>query len=312
MKTHKVAILALEKFVPFDLTIPYNIFQLVRLKDGRQPYSVCFCGVRENVDSKEFQLKAVSGLDELERVDTIIIPGIDDPFGTVEAKVLEALRRAAANNVRVASICTGACVLAAAGLLNGLRATTHWSVAEQLAGMYPQVQVEPDILYVDNGTIMTSAGLASGIDLCLHIIRKDYGAAVAENVAKFIVMPIEREGRQTQLVRHDPPQSGGNLNGLLLWLMENLHREHSLNSIALQAGMSPRTLNRKFQEQLGVAPMTWITTARVKRAQILLESSRLSIEDIATAAGFGTAAALRERFQKTVGTSPTAWRKTYV
>lgn len=310
-KKHRLTILVLEGFIPFDVSVPYNIFSQVKLQNGRNPYDVSICGHKAISTSHEWQITGSKTLADLAQANTIIIPGLDNPLSFNDQQVLKALQQAADSGTRIASICTGACVLAASGLLDGLRATTHWDTVEALAQTYPQIKVEPDILFTDNGQILTSAGLASGIDLCLHMIRKDYGAAVAEKSAQFFVMPLEREGNHHQCIRRNQPQADDTLTPILYWLLDNLHLNHTLQSIALQAHMSARTLNRKFKEQMGIAPITWVTTARIRRAQVWLESTTLSIEQIATTTGFNSATAFREQFKKTVGIAPTAWRKTY-
>jgi transcriptional regulator GlxA family with amidase domain len=202
----------------------------------------------------------------------------------------------------------GAFVLAEAGLLDGLRATTHWVAAELLARTYPLVEVEPDVLYVDNGQILTSAGAAAGLDLCLHLIRRDYGSAVAADAARLSVMPLEREGGQAQFIvhRHPPVPQGSTLEPLLQWIEDNLSHEVTLGALATRSGMSERTFSRRFREQTGSTPLQWLLRARVRRAQYLLENSDHTIERIAQQAGFGSPTAFRERFRRVVGTSPQA------
>ena len=308
---HRVAILALPGFVAFDLVIPQALFSLAALADGRKPYDVCFCGPQDAIAGGALSIADKRPLDALSDMDTVVVPGILDPAGFHDEAVCQALRQAADQGTRLASICTGAFVLAAAGLLDGLRATTHWAMTRALAEAHPRIAVEPDVLFVDNGRILTSAGLASGLDLCLHMIRKDYGAAAAERCADFFVLPIAREGGHAQQVRRIVPQGGDRLAALQIWLLENLHGELTLEAVARQACMSPRTLSRKFQEQVGAAPMVWLANARIRRAQALLESTAMPVEQIAAATGFGSATAFRERFRRIVGVSPTAWRKTY-
>lgn len=310
-KKHRLTILVLNGFIPFDVSVPYNIFSQVELQNGSNPYDVSICGHQTVCTSREWQITGSKTLADLVLADTVIIPGLENPLNFNDQQVLDALRLAADRGTRIASICTGACVLAASGLLDGLSATTHWDTVKILGQTYPQIKIEPDILFADNGQFLTSAGLASGIDLCLHMIRKDYGSAVAEKSAHFFVVPIEREGHYNQLIRRNQPQADNTLAPVLYWLMDNLHLHHSLQTIAQQANMSVRTLNRKFKEQMGIAPMAWVATTRIRRAQNWLESTTLSIEQIATATGFNSATALREQFRKTVGIAPTAWRKTY-
>jgi transcriptional regulator GlxA family with amidase domain len=227
--------------------------------------------------------------------------------------VLAALREAAAAGTRIVSICVGAFVLAEAGLLDGLRATTHWIAAELLARIYPSVEVQPDVLYVDNGQILTSAGAAAGLDLCLHLIRRDYGSAVAADAARLSVMPLEREGGQAQFIVHEHPPvpQGSTLEPLLQWIEDNLSHEVTLGTMASRSGMSERTFSRRFREQTGSTPLQWLLRARVRRAQYLLENSDHTVERIAQQAGFGSPTAFRERFRRVVGTSPQAYRSAF-
>jgi transcriptional regulator GlxA family with amidase domain len=200
-------------------------------------------------------------------------------------------------------------VLAATGLLDGLRVTTHWAAAARLAERYPALQVDPDVLFVDNGQFLTSAGAAAGLDLCLHIVRRDHGAAVAAQAARLAVMPLERDGGQAQFIVHEPPASAADLQSLLHWLSQNLQRTLTMEKVARQAAMTPRTLRRRFRQQVGTTLLQWLLAARVRRAQLLLETTSLSVEQVAIEAGFGSAVTLRDRFARSVGTTPTAYRR---
>lgn len=308
---HKVAILAVPDFVPFDISIPYQVFPLVRLADGLAPYETCFCGPEDAAGSREFSIRAVHSYEHALLCDTIMVPGVYDPFGVDDEALFSMLRMAAAKGIRIASICTGACLLAASGVLDGLSATSHWEITQALAQRYPAVQVVPDVLFVDNGQVLTSAGLASGLDLCLHIIRKDYGVSAAERIADFFVMPLEREAGHCQVIRRYPAHEKDRLAELQLWILENLHKELSLEGLAGQVCMSSRTLHRRFREQAGDAPMVWVAKARIRRAQALLESGSMSVEQIAAVTGFGSATALRDGFRRHVGSSPSAWRRAF-
>lgn len=307
---HRLAILALDNFVPFDLCVPHGLFSLASLPGDVRPYEVGLCGAAETVRSGDFSVRC-EPLTELRRARTIIIPGVMEAPLYRDERVFAALRKAFAAGARLASICTGAWVLAAAGLLDGLKATTHWEQVGAMAGAHPRIAMEDDVLFVDNGRVLTSAGLASGMDLCLHMIRRDHGTAAAERCAQFFVLPLEREGGHPQRVRRAAPHPDGGLGALQLWLLENLHADLTLQAIAGRACMSARTLNRKFREQTGMPPMAWLTGARLRRAQSLLESTSLPVDEIAALAGFGSASALREHFRRHVGVSPTAWRATY-
>lgn len=307
---HRVAILALNGFVPFDLGIPCDLFG--RAEDGsKRLYEVQVCGPRPEAAGAWFNVNQLADLSCLKRAETIIVPGLNRTDQNIEAPVLEALRRASARGARLASICTGAFVLAEAGLLNGLKATTHWQAVAELAARFPQITVERNTLFIDNGRILTSAGVAAGVDLCLHMIRRDFGAAVAADCARQAVVPLEREGGQPQLIKHEKPDSGESLNGLLLWLLENLGRKLTVEDLAARFNLSVRTLGRRFHQQTGLSPLKWILSARIRRSQQLLESTALSIEEVATAAGFESASAFRDRFHRQVGASPSTWRNTY-
>ncbi|MER7677689.1 helix-turn-helix domain-containing protein [Streptomyces sp. NPDC096934] len=312
---HTVAVLALDQVVPFDLSAPIDAFGRARLPDGRAAYRIRVCSVEagREVDAGPFMLRAPYGLEALAEADTIILPGTENPTAPLPPGVAEALRAAAAHGTRIASICVGAFVLAATGLLDGLRATTHWLAAGDLAALHPAVTVDPNVLYVDNGQFLTSAGAAAALDMCLHMIRRDHGSAVAAHAARLSVMPLEREGGQAQFIVHaqPPAPAGTTMEPLLAWLEENADRDLTLEDIAERAGTSTRTLNRRFREQTGTTPLQWLHRARVRRAQYLLETTTYPVERIATQAGFGSPTAFRERFKRVVGTSPYAYRRAF-
>ena len=276
------------------------------------PYEVRVCSESRDVESMHVALQVPWRLSSLARADTVIAPGIDDVTRPVPAAVLRAIRRAADRGARIASICSGAFVLAAAGVLDGLRATTHWLAAADLARRHPRIEVDANVLYVDNGRVLTSAGAAAGFDLCIHLVRRVLGAVAAAAVARLAVMPLERAGGQAQFIAHEPPsQAPGSMNALLMWIEQNLPRELPLPVIARRAAMSTRTLSRRFREQVGATPAAWIAEARVRRAQRLLETSDLAIEGVSAEAGFGSAAVMRQHFNDVVGTSPLAYRRAF-
>ena len=242
----------------------------------------------------------------------MIVPGIADLDQRLPKALLRAIRRAVDRRARVASICSGAFVLAATGALDGLRATTHWRAASELARRYPAIDVDADVLYVDNGTVLTSAGAAAGFDLCLHLVRRDLGAEVASQVARAAVMPLERAGGQAQFIVHEPPvDDHTSISQLLTWIEENPSADLSLPVIARRAAMSIRTLSRHFRAQVGTTPANWIARARVRRAQGLLETTQLAVERVAAESGFGSAAVMRQRFAEIVGTTPLAYRRAF-
>ncbi|MFF7017356.1 MULTISPECIES: helix-turn-helix domain-containing protein [Streptomyces] len=310
---HTVAVLALDQVIPFDLSTPIEVFTRTRLPDGRPGYQIRVCAERPEVDAGAFTLRAPWGLDGLTGADTIIVPGTATPTAPLSPAVRDALLAAARAGTRIASICSGTFPLAATGLLDGLRATTHWLAADLLAAAHPEIEVDPDVLYVDNGRLLTSAGAAAGLDLCLHMIRRDYGSAVAADAARLSVMPLEREGGQAQFIVHDyaPAPQGHALEPLLAWLQENLATELTLADIAARAGMSTRTLMRRFREQTGTTPLQWLHRARIRQAQHLLETTDHSVERIGSQVGFGSPTAFRDRFRRTTGVSPRAYRRTF-
>ncbi|MDO3682687.1 GlxA family transcriptional regulator [Micromonospora sp. C28ISP2-4] len=309
---HTVAVLALDTVVPFDLATPIEVFDRTRLPGGRPGYRVVVCAERPTVTTGVFDIAVPWRLDVLADADTVIVPGVTDPGAAAPAPVLDALRAAEARGTRIASICGGAFTLAAAGLLDGRRATTHWVAAAQLAARYPRVQVDPNVLYVDNGQILTSAGAAAGLDLCLHLVRTDHGAAVAADAARLSVMPLERAGGQAQFIAHEPPAPDGTtLEPLLTWMRQNAGRDLALADIARHAGMSVRTLNRRFRDQVGTTPLRWLHRVRVHQAQHLLETTAHPVDRVATQVGFGSVTAFRDRFRRITGTSPQAYRRSF-
>ncbi|TQS39728.1 helix-turn-helix domain-containing protein [Cryptosporangium phraense] len=312
---HTVAVLAPRHVVPFDLTVPVEVFGRARLPGGGPAYRVLVCGPDDEVDAGTFTIRVKHDLDALARADTIVVPGVSEAVAVdapVPEEVLAALRAAAARGTRIASVCAGAFTLAAAGLLDGLRATTHWLGTSELAARYPAVDVDPDVLFVDNGNVLTSAGAAAGLDLCLHLVRRDHGAAVAADAARLSVMPLERDGGQAQFIAYEPPAPDGtSLRPLLAWAEENLHRPLTLDDLARRAALSDRTLSRRFREQTGTTPLQWLNRVRLRRAQHLLETTGHPVERIAAEVGFTGASTFRDRFKRLVGVSPAAYRRSF-
>jgi transcriptional regulator GlxA family with amidase domain len=309
---HLVAVVAFDGVVLGDLSTPCEVFGRVPGADGRTLYEVRICSIAPEVESEHVTLKVPWRLSSLGRANTVIVPGIDDLDRVIPEGLLRAIRQAIDRGARVASICSGAFILAATGALDGLRATTHWRSAAELARRHPKIDVDADVLYVDNGNVLTSAGAAAGLDLCLYLVRRDLGAEVAADVARAAVMPLERAGGQAQFIVHEPPTSDRPSIGLLLaWLEQNLRRDLPLPAIARQAAMSTRTLSRRFREQVGTTPALWVTRARVRRAQRLLETTDLTVEEVTEEVGFRSSAVLREHFRQIVGTSPQAYRRSF-
>lgn len=305
-----VAILALEGVVPFDLGIPCDVFARAQSADGVSSYSVAVCGEGERIHTQAFDICVPWGLDRIVNADLVIVPGIDDPARDVPENICRALRTAKENGAVVASICTGAFVLAAAGLLDGKRATTHWAAAAELQRRYPGTDVDPDALFVDEGSIVTSAGSSAGLDMCLHLLRRELGQAAAAQAARYAVAPLYREGGQAQFIPQLMPPSG-NLTPLIDWVLANLEKELDVDTLAQRAAMTARTFARKFREQMGTTPMQWLLTARIRRAQELLEASEASIDQVAMASGFGSPVTFRARFQRAVGITPSAYRRRF-
>ena len=310
-RPHVIAVAVFDGIVLGDVAPSCELLSAVRLDDGKPGYAVKICGPGRDVATRHCRLRPPHSWRALHSADTILLPGVDHIDRELPDKLCRAVRRAASRGARVVSICTGAFLLAATGLLNGARATTHWMAAAELTRRYPEIDVDPNVLYVDNGRILTSAGATAGLDLCLHIIRMDYGAAVAARAARMAVMPLERAGGQAQFIRHEPPLARGALAPLLAWIEENLDEDLNVVRIASAAAMSLRTLHRKFAEQIGATPASWVLRARIRRAQELLVDSNLPIEEISARVGFGSASTLRERFREVVGTSPTSYRKAF-
>lgn len=295
-----------------DLSTPVELFSHARDAAGRAAYEVRVCSPRQRVQTAFMHLEVQHRLNALRSADTVIVPGMQDPSAPLDEELLRALRAAAARGARMASICSGAFVLGAAGLLDGLRATTHWLGSAELARRHPNVSVDPNVLYVDNGQVLTSAGAAAGFDLCLYMLRHDLGAELAAAVAKLAVMPLERAGGQAQFIVHEPPAAdSGGMAPLLVWLEENLRRDLSLAAIARKACASTRTLSRKFKEQVGMTPAQWVIQARIRKAQRLLETTDLSIDQLASEVGFRSPSVLREHFSAQLGTSPQGYRRAF-
>ncbi|MFF5257669.1 GlxA family transcriptional regulator [Actinomadura viridis] len=313
---HQVAVLALDGVIPFDMAVPGQVFGMASGEDGAPLYEIRVCtppgGALTPAGVGRMRIRTGWGLPALATADTVMIPGHDGFLEEPPGEVLDALLEAAGRGARIASICVGAFVLAATGLLDGRRATTHWQHARALAERHPAVEVDPAVLFVDGGDLLTSAGVAAGIDLCLHMVRRDHGSAVAARVARRNVTPPQRDGGQAQFIRHeDPADAGTALQPTLAWMEANLHRPLTLEDIARHAAVSVRTLSRRFRAQTGTTPLRWLLRARLLRAQHLLESTGLPIERVAAESGFGSAVTLRAHFARSVGASPQSYRSAF-
>ncbi|QAU44263.1 helix-turn-helix domain-containing protein [Bradyrhizobium guangzhouense] len=308
---HRVCIVAMDQVIAYDLTLAYEVFARLRDDRGKPFYDVRVCAETARVDAGAFGLVVPFGLEILARAHTIIVPGIENPLTMRSKVVLRALQRAYRRGARLASVCSGAFVLAEAGLLDGRRATTHWLGADRLASLYPQVKVDPNVLYVDDGQIVTSAGASAGMDMCLHLVRRDFGQAVAAHAARLAVAPINREGGQAQFIRRDPPRSNGSLAPHLEWVAAHLGKPLTVARMAAQARMSERSFARHFRQQMGVTPMQWLLNARIRRAQELLESSTAYVDQIAEACGFQSTVTFRMSFRRIAGISPGDYRRRF-
>ena len=311
-----VAVLVVPSVVPFDLGVPAQVFGYPRPDLGVQRYRLTVCAaapgpVRTSIG---FSILVEHGLRALDRAHTIVVPGVDDLDTPFPAAALRALRRAHARGARIVSICSGAFVLAEAGLLAGRRATTHWIDVPEFKRRYRDTDCDPEVLYVDDGQILTSAGIASGIDLCLHIVRSDYGAAVANAVARRMVVAPHRSGGQAQFVRLPVATAAADavsLDGTRAWLVGKLHDAITLQQMATHAGMSVRTFSRRFVAESGTSPLRWLLTQRLVAARQLLEDSDERIERVASRCGFGTAINMRAHFRRELRTSPVAYRRAF-
>jgi transcriptional regulator GlxA family with amidase domain len=308
---HRVAVLVLDGAKPLDVGIPAQVFT----NRPGMPYEVHVCGAAPGLvaGGDGLAYHVAQGLEAFDQADTVFIPGYrhpdrDDP----PAEVVAALRAAHARGVRLAAISTGAFALAATGLLDGKRATTHWHYTHELARRHRRIQVDEDVLFVDEGTVLTSAGAASGIDLCLHLVRHDHGVTLANQVARRLVAAPYRSGGQVQYIPRSVPEVvGERFTTTRQWALERLDQPLAVGELAREARVSARTFSRRFVEETGHTPTQWILRARVDRARELLESSTLGVEQVAARVGLGTAANLRLHFQRILGTSPSEYRRTF-
>ncbi|MBB2913952.1 transcriptional regulator GlxA family with amidase domain [Streptosporangium becharense] len=309
-----VAVLALDGGHAFELGVFCEIFGIDRGDDGLPVYDfavVSPTGETSVPTRHGFHVQTPHGLERLEAADLIGVPAAD-PDKRYPEELFAALRAAAERGARVLSICSGAFLLGEAGLLDGRRCTTHWRYGTELARRYPRAQVELDVLYVDEDPVITGAGTAAGIDTCLHLVRKEQGSTVANDIARRMVAPPYRDGGQTQYIKRPEREPGaGPLASLLTWLQANLHEELSVEGMARQAHMSPRTFARRFQREVGTTPLQWLTDQRVQLAQRHLENTDEPVAVIAERSGFGSVATLRHHFTRRLGTTPHTYRRTF-
>jgi len=311
---HTVAAVVFNGVSPFELAVACEVFGIDRsdLHDPWYRFMVVAAEPSPIQSSTGFTIGTDHGLRDLRKADTIVVPARTGSEITA-GPLIDELRRAHARGARILSVCTGAFMLAAAGLLDGKRATTHWSHADELARRYPAVKVDPCVLYVDEGDVLTSAGTAAGIDLCLHVVRHDFGADVANALARRMVVPPHRDGGQAQFVDRPVPDApeGDPFLATLASLQAHIDEPLTVEELARRAAMSPRTFARRFRAVTGTTPHQWLVRQRVLYAQRLLETTDESVDRVAALAGFGSAAALRPHFQRIVRTSPLAYRRTF-
>ncbi|RKN08655.1 GlxA family transcriptional regulator [Streptomyces radicis] len=318
---HRVAVLVRHGLLPIEVGIVHRLMGRARTAEGEPLYEVVTCGVApgETRTDADFTIHVPHGPEALAEADTVIIPAAHDHVTELTGVLPRDLVAALAlirQGARIASICTGAFVLGAAGLLDGRRATTHWASCERFARLFPEVLLAPDILYAEDrageSLVLTSAGVASGIDLCLHMVRSDFGASVANAVARRTLVPPHRDGGQAQFTeRPVPAPRARSTERARAFALDHLHTPLTLRDLAAREAMSVRTFTRRFRAETGVSPQRWLTFQRVERARRLLEETDLPVDRVADAAGFGTAASLRQHLQAALGVSPSAYRRTF-
>ncbi|MQA84453.1 MAG: helix-turn-helix domain-containing protein [Streptosporangiales bacterium] len=311
---HVVAVAVTAGMPIFELAVPCEVFGTVRrdLVDPWYEFRLCTVEPGPTRVARGFQVETPYRAADLVAADTVIVPACANVHDAPPPALLDAVRAARARGARIAAICSGTFVLAAAGLLDGRRATTHWMHAAELARRYPEVTVDPGVLYAEDGGIFTSAGTAAGLDLYLELMRRDHGTAVANALARRIVIPPHRDGGQAQYVEMPVPAANGDgLAKVLDWALARLDQPLTIADLAGIAHVSPRTLARRFRGALGVSPLQWVLSQRIRRAQHLLEATDEPVERIATLAGFGGPANLRRHFTQAVGVSPAAYRRTF-
>lgn len=312
--SHRVAVLVDDGSNPFELGVATELFGLRRPELARPWYDFTLCAARPTVRMHlgMFTMSGVAGLDAAAAADTVIVPNRPDPEVVADPAVLAAIRVAAGRGARLVSFCTGAFTLALAGVLDGRRATTHWRWAAEFTRRFPEVALEPDVLFVDDGNVLTAAGSAAALDLGLHLVHRDHGAEVANAVSRRLVFTGHRDGGQRQFVERPVPSvPDTSLAPVLAWARERLDRQLTVPDLAARAAASPATLHRRFRAELGTTPLAWLTTERVTLACRLIERGGQSVDRVAAASGLGTAANLRAQLRRHTGLSPSAYRRRF-
>ena len=311
---NSVAVVMIDGVAPFEMGVMCEVFGIDRSEEGVPTIDFRLCAEEPGgmvTSSLGFKVGTTHGFADLVGADVVAVPaaGIRQDFPPA---AIEALRAAADAGAIILSVCSGAFLLGAAGLLDGRACTTHWVHADLLQTWFPKAKVNPDVLFVDDGNLVTSAGTAAGIDACLHLVRRELGSTIATTIARRMVVPIQRDGGQRQYISAPIPECAvDSLQPVLTYALENLHVEHTVATLAKRATLSERTFARKFIAEVGTTPHRWLTSQRVLRARHLLEASDLSVETIAERSGFGTAALLRHHFRLAVGIAPAQYRQNF-
>ncbi|WP_210648975.1 GlxA family transcriptional regulator [Nocardioides sp. SYSU D00065] len=314
---HRVVVLALAPVIGYDLTIPPQVLGEAHDADGRPLYDVQVVTVDDApvATSRGYAIAPSAGVAALATAQTVVVPGTMIAGPRRDGTLSDDIRAAIASappDARWMSICTGAFVLAAAGILDGHRATTHWKYADDFRRLYPAVAVDEDVLFTDDGRVLTSAGLSAGVDLCLHLVRTDHGTAAANAVARHMVVPPWRDGGQAQFIERHVPRCSDEATGAVRdWAQAHLDQRLDVATMARRAAMSTRTFTRRFREETGQSPGAWVAQQRLRHAQHLLEATDLPIDQVAARAGLGTGTSLRQHLRASVGVSPSAYRRTF-
>lgn len=310
-----VAVIVQDGFAPFEFGVACEAFGLDRSDDGVPNFDFRVVTPEPGAVASKlgFSINVDADLSFAYEADLVVVsPTPREWWGRIDPRVLDAVRDAARRGAWLLSVCSGSFILAAAGVLDGRRATTHWMYADTMAEMYPQIDVDPDVLYVQDGRIITSAGTAAGLDACLHLLRMELGAEMTNIIARRMVVPPQRDGGQAQFIAQPMPEAASlSLSPVTDWMLENLRQELSVDDLAARAHMSPRTFARRFKADLGTTPAAWLARQRILHAQRLLETTDLGLDRIAYECGFGSAAVLRQNFARVLGTTPTAYRSTF-
>jgi transcriptional regulator GlxA family with amidase domain len=309
----RVAVVAFDRISAFHLSVPCMVFGDAMPADSGFELVVCSAEAGPVRTSAGFGLTGLATLSALKKADVIVVPSWRDVNESAPVRLLEALRQAHARGAQVVGLCLGAHVLAEAGLLDGRQATTHWEYATAMSERYPAVEVDADVLYIEDGNVLTSAGTAAGIDACLHLLRQRVGAAEANRIARRMVVPAHREGGQAQFIEQPLPKTAGGarLSRLIDAVRERLHEQHSLDSLAAEVNMTRRTFTRHFKALTGTSVQSWLLAERLALSQRLLEKTDQSVESVSDLAGFGSVVSLRHHFRRAFGVSPTTWRRNF-